>query len=458
MSEGGLSLKTRKRLIVVASVLLVLVALVLIANNWHERRLEEKIKVARAAGFPIEGKDVGLAGIDDQDNAAPIYERLASIKKAISYSDIEAGMAALEEMSSRSLSLSEWQAARRHVKESQLLLDQLVVGSKRRGCYFEKDWNRGADIAFPEYSELRRASDLVLSRAKIRAAMGDAGFIEDIATAQRVAAHVKAQPPYIALSSSISMNIKALSCASWCIPFIAEDKVALERLRGQVASFPESFDLTQHLRCEAFSSWWCANNLELIMELYAGGRGEMSWETVAANSGALQRSLKELALDVFTPVLRDYDPYDDDRATIEKLTERVEKAPSGFLQSYFFSLYAPGLRSLPNRLDGYRAQRTSILAAIDVLLYRQANGNLPNTLAEAGIEAKDSFAPRQLGYRLDSLGFRVWSVGVDLTDNGGKTTVELNKGDDQVLLFPPRERNDPNVRIAVPIEARRGSH
>jgi hypothetical protein len=84
------------------------------------------------------------------------------------------------------------------------------------------------------------------------------------------------------------------------------------------------------------------------------------------------------------------------------------------------------------RLTLHQAQRAVTLAGLRVLQYQRAHrGTLPRTLDAAGKDfGADPYTGKPLGYSIKGTSFRLYSVGVDLKDDGGdaKTDVAWSTG------------------------------
>ena len=401
-------------------------------NQVQERSLGAKIAKARAAGFPFDAKDMVPRNLPKPaENAALYYAALEPYERSLVLTDRQKGKEAL---SKEEPTQGERQALETYLREVDSVIESFVQASRLPRCYFEKKWERGVDVLLPEYSQLKHASRLAVARGVARIAEGDERGLDDIAAAMRAARHMRMQPPFIALLASLAVDAIALAGVQDALVLVERDAEALAVLKGIVESAPEEFDLTNLLRCEAFFSWWCAENLGYFTQ-YMNDFSVDLHISVGSKSQTVSRGLKSDILDLYVPALTSYKPGDDERALFESLESRSAVMRERLLTGTFFSAVVPYFENADEALNRARARRRCNLAAIAVIEHRNKLGQWPKTLAEAGTALTDPFDQTPLKYRRDGKGFRVWSVGVDKVDHGGATKDE-SRDDDEVVVFP----------------------
>lgn len=83
------------------------------------------------------------------------------------------------------------------------------------------------------------------------------------------------------------------------------------------------------------------------------------------------------------------------------------------------------------------------MAMIDVLSFKNKNGRFPKSLAEAGVKSLDLITNEPFKYKTTANGVVIYSIGDDLTDNGGRTTEEAGQRDYAVVYpFVPIQRDN----------------
>ena len=209
---------------------------------------------------------------------------------------------------------------------------------------------------------------------------------------------------------------------------------------------PESWDFTRPLQMGAFEEYWYIENvvakgrIERLIEVsFPYAQREKNERQIAAEEGLQSsssvRKLKMAVLDIWAPLLRDYDPSGDELAVFEEAGKRLDEAMNRSLEAdLYFTINSQSFYSLARSIRRARAHRRTLLAALDVLDYRAENGSWPSALPQS---YTDPFTDEPLKYRVTYDGFRVWSVGKDGVDHRGTAKDENSSDYDEVVVFPP---------------------
>lgn len=402
----------------------------------QQNNLSQKVAIARKAGFPFESKSLDVKPpFPGAKNAAPYYEKAISQQRALA-SRI-AGEKAFDGLYS-GLDASAQKDLDAYVKEMGPALDYMWQGSQADYCYFPKDWSKGAAVLFPEYAYLKAVAKAQSARAYLAATSGDREqAIEDYETLRTLARHLSEQPILIAMLVSIAIDAIRARSIEALFPLVLKDGSLSDWMRECVTAMPEAFDLTGPLKTEAYFLWWLTeqgHNLPTALG-YKPDDAESIELTLMSRSQFVIRSVKMSVLDIYTPAIRDYRPTQDDQAVLETLDRRsmAVRAKSG-VAGKVLDLFMMTFQGLADGLDRARFRRRSLLAALDVLDHRRKTGAWPSTLP---VEFIDPYDGKPLRYRVDGDGFRIWSVGANLADDGGLTDRESKSGQgDEVLIYP----------------------
>jgi hypothetical protein len=277
-------------------------------------------------------------------------------------------------------------------------------------------------------------------RAEFRAEARDAeGAAADIMAVHRAAMHLHEQPTLIGLLVAIANHAIAAGATERMLPLALKDAELSAALRGTVESMPESWDLSRPMMGEAFFAWWIAVNANRITSMVGGwGMSADISLTLASKSQFVVRSVQMSVLDVYTPFFQTYKPGDDERKAYEAIEARMDLAvQNNALGSPILEVFRPVFANVSNSLDRARSRRRSLLAALDVIDFRHEHGKWPTALPVA---RTDPFDGKPLRYKLDGDGFRIWSVGMDKSDDGGKKQHEAKGGPyDEVLVYPRKK-------------------
>lgn len=133
--------------------------------------------------------------------------------------------------------------------------------------------------------------------------------------------------------------------------------------------------------------------------------------------------------------------FKDSDAILKSFSEKLSSSEDTTL--YFEKENFDLFRSA-NNIRFNAANRSKIrMAMIDVLSFKNKNGRFPKSLAEAGVKNLDLITNEPFKYKTTANGVVIYSIGDDLTDNGGRTTVEAGQRDYAVVYpFVPIQRDN----------------
>ncbi len=127
---------------------------------------------------------------------------------------------------------------------------------------------------------------------------------------------------------------------------------------------------------------------------------------------------------------------------------KLDDAGSGST-NLFAMLLSPSSGAMVARDTTIAAVNQAIIA-IDIELYRRQHGGFPKALedlrvADPAIRLEGPFSGEPMRYPMTSGGYRMWSIGQDLRDDGGKPGKQRDDGDivwEVNLDSPGQARND----------------
>lgn len=171
---------------VVAALLVVLVLVRALNQNFLEAQLNEQLRLARSEGLPTNGREFGatMAPAKPEENAAEFYRRLK-----ISTTGTHGILDLAEDLIFKGDSASKAAAdARLTTAAADLFtIDEAIA---RPRCWFNRDWSLGVAIKLPEFSTMRSAARLLTLRAFATATKGNSkSTLRDIQGIFRIAEH-----------------------------------------------------------------------------------------------------------------------------------------------------------------------------------------------------------------------------------------------------------------------------
>jgi hypothetical protein len=400
-------------------------------------KLDARIETIRAAGYPVtcEELDKWYSIPEGAENAA------LTITDAFSHyfrpQDITlVPIAGQAELPSRTEPLAaETRAAiAQYIADNKKALELLHAGAAIDNCRYPVDLSLGAEAMLPDLSSFKDSTKLLsveailhedgdprLAARSIASAFGLARSLENepvlVSQLVRVACQGLALSTLERLMSRTDFTdeqlgdlseavVEAQAPSAWSRAFVGERCMVLAMLRQPPAQVADAFSILNgrppksnidgHLR-----------HFALALHRYSG--------------------LTDRSTIIFLDLMEDYIeatriPPDGRREAIDTIAARCKAASESDL--LLGHIMAPLWR-----IDQINLRRISRLRAAQVALtiqgYRLAAGELPDTLADlvpAWLDAvpKDPFDGNDLRYKKLERGFVVYSIGQDLSDDGGK--------------------------------------
>lgn len=441
---GKLS-KGQKWLLAITAVFIAIAATVGIVSSVQERALIAKIEKAKAAGFPFESSDIEEGLIDHPgQNAAASYSNVRSKTASIIFTDLQLGRDMVHALAGCSLDQSEWDFLDTHLKEYSPILNDFERGARMDYCYFEKDWNLVFRVEFPELSEAKQVAKHFAARIRLNSRKGDYDAVaSDLKTLLILSQHIQAQPHLIQFNVAGSINRIFINAVKSELSTAMEDSSLRQVVREAVELLPEQLDLTKLIEMEAFTALWLIDNYFATGELvltYISHVGPANTPTDklvvnALSTGWAIREMKSSAIDLWMEVIQEYEVGDDEIEFFMSLQSRIDnEMTKSKVLDYFYGIVSQSYPPIPGLLKYVRASRRSLLAAFDVMDYRDEYGEWPTTLP---VEYTDPFDDQSLRYKVTTDGFRVWSVDSDGIDHGGATYEDGGRFFDLVTVYPP---------------------
>jgi len=318
---------------------------------------------------------------------------------------------------------------REFLKQHQTTLALLKRAAAMPGCYFERDYARPSlDMTLPELAMLREAARLLAADARVKAADGQVrAALENVAAIHAIAGHVTGEPMLVSGLVAVAVNETGLS--------------ALEGIL--TATTPAAADLAALPRDETTSLRRVLNRCLIGEEAFglsafAMLSGEDNSDLLYRELGLQPHCLAPLLtvpwrvfllpdeLTAYRKHLRDMRDlslysYQDAQAHIRELGGEQMARRSGILTQ----LILPALMRCFGTFTRAEARRRLGQLAVAVAAYHAQTGRFPAKLESLAPEyigevPLDPYDDQPLRFRGGSAGVTLYSIGPDLTDEGGK--------------------------------------
>lgn len=404
--------------------------------NSAAAELPAALKEYRANGLPFVAADVAPSHVSPDQNAAPaIRAAIKALPKKAAENALSAAFKkadpvpqALIDPFAKSLSLIE-------------------ASLNRPKVDFGRDWDLGPNILFPEYSGTKVLARAAAARAVRSAAKGDdAAALKDLTLARQLSVWAGQEPTLISMLVLIADESIALNGAERCLIEVADKPERIARYQKWLAQEPPLPVYGDALRGEAFLGVTVCRNLDL----YGGVRGMNAWEEGRGKevdpsrlrrsgvpSDAKQRGFLARNLQVWNEAYRTTDGFRQPAGKIGKRLDSIvkrldeSKGLSYTLQRVLMPVFGQAGQAV-TRLEARRVVQKGFAEALRV---HAETGRWPEAVPQI-----DPFTGKPLKVKIKGKEFRVYSLGIDLKDNGGlhrREKAAKGKIVDEVAVYPP---------------------
>ncbi len=410
-----------------------------------------QLKGARQEGLWTTWQEIPTAkDIPAAENAGPIYTvELPKVKRRLG-KDQKSVFAARDAIVSGKSKPTDFKTLRRGLIELEPILKNIERASELPHCVFQRDWNLGCNVLFPEFAYMKDVAKLFAARAVLETSNGQTARAEkSIAIACHLARHTGEERILIAglvqaaIEATIDRSLermidahptdlKVLAIAKEAVadfgppismrhvlgtalPMVLAtmDSVAIDP-KGVFASFGNSGSKDDHDPALA------------LMEALA---------SFGPIRDALKANLIEYSREINRQLPRDDTDYDGATYAMRKEEKKLDadKRWNAFLTKLMAPVYSQAADGFGQSL----ALRRVRLAQIAVLEANIKTGAYPEKLASLGTVPIDPFGKEPLVYKRTLSGFKVYSVGRDRVDDGGRVrNVNTQDTFDLVASYP----------------------
>ena len=410
----------------------------------------------RAAGLPWTKADVDRK-IAPEDNASPAF--LAEI----------GSQAAWPQRSTKDLedaiAQADYVEARRIVNYYQREIALFEEASRAEAISFEKDWDLGVKVLFPEYAKFKAAAKLLSWRAEIRAHEGDlSGAFSDLRAGYRLSNLIAKERNLISMLVGIACQAITLRGAEYVAAARPGDAHWIRQVREEIAGWNSEIELETAMKGELYFTMSIARNLRdesLYLAFSGSEHSEAMFEPVDESKlvregfgpGTVRRAYQTRNMEVAIGVKAIMEHYKDDFVGIGKAMDdyiirevQVEHKLSNMLGKVVYPVYSQAGAALAK--NEILPEMTAI--ALQAGEYKARTGRLPKNWEELGVTPLvDPFSKEEMKIVVRDGVFCVYLVGPNGEDEGGFN--ESGKaGDDIGVRFPMKKRSVAPTNVTSP--------
>jgi len=441
---------TRSRYVRILSILIAVTLLACVAIGvyyWNNTvwsiafsQRDQTLREYRKAGLPWTADELKLGAPKEATNAGPLIKRSeTNYRAARERSKFE----------SLSASISNFYKKRdiAGLKASIAPLKVHLAEARRIGrcgyADFDRDYDRGGWLLFPEYVHIKRLVKLLVAESLLEAAEGSFGAaISDIECAIDVSMLTANEPVLLGPLVSISCYTISYRGVETLAELMRDDKEALLKLASVIESRKPKFSISRSLQGEAYLGVAVTRNLKNVIPISDEQKIE-DWKPIRES----EKQPKDLIRNGFPEdriarayVVRHMQTFKrfagEAKNTSDILAlgagfDRYIESLDDMDRSYAFSklitpIFYPCFAAILQCYANYEVQ----LGLVKTLIFRAKNGRYPTSLAEAGYQGTDPFTGQPLKYSATATGCKIYCLGVDKADQNGLRRQERTKTKD----------------------------
>lgn len=401
------------------------------ASIKYSRLLANELASLRAQGYPLSAAEAKPKPVPDTLNAAVLYMKIFQVHFEPQANAAPQGATGLNrfhfpsDFKFRNEPITPSLRAFMANPEMQPALVTLREASLRPYSVFPVKWEAGPAVLFPHMAQFRQATRLVSAQALLEAEAGNtAQALDWLAVNYRMAAHAQQEPTLIAELVAIACRAIAFQAAKQVI--CPADLTAAEAapLQHLLASQRVTESFTRALRGEmacglSFFSSLRQNNIRDLGEFLGGDRSFR--QSFVAWLVKLRLWRPYWDLETYNYVRAMSRMIEASKQPVRLTSKAAEMVPPRMgLGHIMAGMLVPMFSKANGKRDQSLAEIALVQTALMLKVYHHEHGSYPDTLTALPAQApEDPFSGQPLVYWRQKQGFKLYSWGPNLRDDGG---------------------------------------
>lgn len=404
--------------------------------------LEPELAKLRGMGIPTEPDQLKPnPPVPDNENAAPLYTEIFKEQAEFGKKN-RLDVRYLNEYTGAAADNAAYAQASKRYDSIFRKIDRI---SEFKQIDFKHDYNKGFDLMFPEFTEIKGISKVLSPRTRFQVGRGEFdAALKNIETQLTIVDHLSEEPLLIGALVAIALQSIAYANTEFFLGAIKDNQPMLAKTEAVLLRHQKLPNMRQalvgelvlgRLAIRSIKSW---NDLTMISDSGEPSALQRSLDRVTMNDPAFRKMFEAKQVQTWREFFesapkgpREYAGYDKAMEALDKKLE-ADQSLENRVNQLLFPLFSQAGKAM------LRCQAQQRLELIAVKLLRMRPTGLPKDLKQFGDLAIDSSTGKPMGYVRKGRGFKVWIAGHDGVDNGGKPFVSgmsSRAGTDQVLGF-----------------------
>lgn len=425
------------------------------------RRFAGEIAKVKAAGDYVSYAELGGPPVPDADNAALLYRRvfkqmytpqgrkhLAALQLVLDTDKVSSGYGTKFYLTSDEKKIAQtgqqWAYAARAADYFASNLSLLRQAQAMPHCQFPVRWKAGAGALFPHYADLRALDRVLCAQAVFLARQGKMDeAVDRLRLSFSLDRNTCNEPILIGLLVKCAMYDLTANAVVAVAKYgnLTEDQAAA--LSSELSLADLDSNTVNAMKGERAFGLWAYDNVRRagmgqLIDLSGGSKpsgtsailwkaGSYVWRPLLYADGVIYlRCMQGLVRDAKVP----YRIYSKKHSEDE-----IGKIPA---YAIIAKIIAPVFVRIHARVDSVRARAALAQVLLAAQQYKKQMRVYPESLKQLGAGIpEDPFSGKELVYKLTGNGFKVYSIGENLRDDGGNAAKDGSPSiDDQVLNWP----------------------
>lgn len=404
----------------------------------------------RAAGLPWEAKDLApKPPVTPEENAAPLLRKAMNVFPSDKFrgddQKIFALIAAKDDAGADAL-INKYNAA----------LALATEAAEKPRLDFGRDYDLGPWLQFTEYAPVKSFVKCFAAKARIAAAKGDVNTcVSNLRRGWNLSHLVGEEPNLISMLVEIAGDAIVNNAARQCAALFAKNESGLQALQKVTAAFKVANDFPYHLGGEAYQGLAIVRNTSdftALLRSFGDSSDDAAQQMPpppavlvrsGLPSGMMARAFAARHMQVWVEIKKAMDQYPHDPEALGNAMDAIQnrweqrKGLSNTLNKILLPVFAQAGSAMVRA----QADLVTTRALIAALQVKASTGKMPARIQDIPGHWIDPFTNQPLKVRTQGDSIRIYSVGADRVDNGGRAQFERrNATNDQwdvVAIYPP---------------------
>ncbi len=389
--------------------------------------LAPELAKLRAMGIPTEPEDLRPnPPISDSQNAAPVYEKIASADKSSSNLASKRERDLISQYSGFPGDLADYRAALKKYEPVFALIETLPT---KPGFDMKRDYSKGFLTEFEEFAQMKNVVKMLATRTQfwIDEKKYDRA-LKDLETQYIIANHLSEEVTLIGALVNIAIGAIADASLDRLLSAIQNNQPMLAKTEAMLVKRLKAPNLRRafygemvlgRVGIQTMESWRAVTSSMFDEDIELSGL-EASWDRMTIGDPAVKKMLEARSVAMWRELFEKFPKDDLDWQGFKKAFQEVDakvqadNSLQNKLNQILFPVFDQASLAFAKSVA---QQRVSLL---NVKLLRARAPGLPSNLSQFGKLAVDPMDGKPMRYLRKGNAFKVWSIGQDLVDQGGK--------------------------------------